>query len=62
MWLKLVGGHAVVFLMGGTDACPLVGGGDSYPFGAAGLCLWMRLEVAVCLGVFRQPVHWGAGL
>ena len=26
LWLKLVWGLAVGFLMGGTDACPLVGG------------------------------------
>ena len=29
-------GLAVGFLMGGTDACPLVGGADSYPSGGWG--------------------------
>ena len=31
-----MGGFAVGFLMGGTDACPLVGGADSYPSGGWG--------------------------
>ena len=36
LWLKLVWGLAVAFLMGGTDACPLVGGADSNPSGGWG--------------------------
>ena len=31
------GGLAVGVLMGGTDACSLVGGADSYPSGGWGL-------------------------
>ena len=34
--------------MGRTDACPLVGGADSYPSGGWGF-VSVRLEVAVCL-------------
>ena len=33
-------GLAVGFLMGGTDACPLVGGADSYPSGGWGFVSW----------------------
>ena len=36
MWLKSAWGLAVGFLMGGADACPLVGGADSYPSGGWG--------------------------
>ena len=36
LWLKSVWGLAVGFLMGGTDACLLVGGADSYPSGGRG--------------------------
>ena len=37
LWLKLVQGFAVDFLLGRTDACPLVGGDDSNPSGGWGL-------------------------
>ena len=33
----LAPGLAVGFLMGGTGACPLVGGANFYPFGGWGL-------------------------
>ena len=36
LWLRLVRGLAVGFLMGGFDAYPLVGGADSYPSGQWG--------------------------
>ena len=39
MWLKSVQGLAVDFLMGGTDACPLVDGVDSYPLVGGALSL-----------------------
>lgn len=53
MWLKLVwGGLALGFLMGGTGACPLVGGGD-LSLWWVGLCLWVRLEAAVL-----EPHHF----
>ena len=38
-----MGGLAVGFLIGGTNACPLVGGADSFPSGGWGF-------VFVCLG------------
>ena len=31
LWLKLVRGLAVGFLMGGAGACPLADGAESYP-------------------------------
>ena len=35
--------------MGGTGACPLVDGADSYPSGGWGF-VWVRLAGVVCLG------------
>ena len=46
--MRLIWGLAVGLLMGGTGACTWAGGADSYA--SAGLCLWVRLEAAVCLG------------
>ena len=37
LWLESVWVLAVGFLMGGADACPLVGGADSNPSGGWGL-------------------------
>lgn len=52
LWLNLVQGLAAGFLMGGTGACPLVAGADSYP--SAG---W-----ALSLGEIRGScVHGGEG-
>jgi len=36
--------------MGGTDACPLVGGADSYPYGGWGFVSGGKIRGAVCLG------------
>jgi len=49
----------------GSDWCPPTGRWCWFlSLWLLGLCLWMRLEVVVCLGerVFRQPVYWWVGL
>ena len=50
LWLKSVWGLAVGFLMGETDACPLVNGADSYPSGGGALSLG---------GIRGSCVPWG---
>ena len=47
--------------MRGTGACPLVGGLILIPL-VGGACLWVRLEMALGLGVFRQPICCWGGL
>ena len=42
---------------GRDDACPLVGGANSYPPVGTALSLH-EITGAVCLGVFRQAVYW----
>ena len=49
LWLKLVQGLALDFLMGGTGACPLVGGAGSYPSGGWKFVL-SEIRGIVCLG------------
>ena len=49
LWEKLIQGLVAVFLMGKTGACPLAGGAE-LSLQWKGLCLWVQLEVAMCLG------------
>ena len=49
MWVKLIQGLTAGFLSRGTGAFPLVGGAKSFLWWV-GLCLWVLLVVAVCLG------------
>ena len=50
-------GPAVGFLIGRTDACPIM-----LSLWWVGLCLWVRLEVAVCLGVLQADCLLRLGL
>ena len=53
LWLKLEPGVAVGFLMGGTGACPLVSGTDSYPSGGWGFVSGWDERGLCAQGFFR---------